>query len=153
MEKIKEETLNIDEGCKLRVQGKSIPKLVANHNITSLSSLISLLDFKPKLHELQLLEFPDGKELRIIDTVAPKWRQVAIALGFEGPKIETIEMGAHFQPDDACLKMFIDWLSRGRDLTWKSLIQSLKAANLTEIANLLNSRIEIVSFTPVYNIE
>ena len=71
---------------------------------------------------------------------------MAIALGFDGPKIETIEMGAHFQPEDSCLKMFIDWLSKGHDLTWKSLIQSLKAANLTDIANLLSSRIDIVSF-------
>ena len=72
---------------------------------------------KPKLHELQLLKFSDGSELRIIDTVAPKWKQVAIALGFDGPKIETIEMSAHYQTEDACLKMFIDWLSRGHDLT------------------------------------
>ena len=90
-----------------------------------LSSLIASLDFKPKLHELQLLEFPDGKELCIIDTVAPKWRQVAIALGFEGPKIETIEMGAHFQPEDACLKMFIDWLSRGRVTLHGRVLSSL----------------------------
>jgi hypothetical protein len=100
-----------------------------------------LLGIKPKLRELQLLKFPDGKELRIIDTVAPKWKEVAIALDFEGPKIEAIEMGAHYQPKDACLKMFMDWLSRGRNLTWDRLIQSLKVANLTETADLLNNTI------------
>ena len=104
-----------------------------------------MLGIKPKLNELQFLKFPDGNALRIIDTVAPKWKQVAIALGFDGPKIKAIEMGAHYQPGDACLKMFIDWLSRGRALTWDSLIQSLRAANLTETADLLSSTIEIVS--------
>ena len=73
---------------------------------------------------------------------------MAVALGFDGPRIETIEIGAHYQPGDACLKMFMDWLSTGCDLTWDSLIQSLKAANLTEIADLLSNTIEIVSFTP-----
>ena len=72
---------------------------------------------------------------------------MAIALGFDGPRIETIEMGALRQPGDACLKMFMEWLSRGHDLTWDSLIQSLKAANIVEIAELL-STIEIVSFPP-----
>ena len=102
---------------------------------------------KPKLSELLLLKFPDRKELRIMDTVAPKWKQVAIALDFDGPRIEAIEMGARYMPGDACLKMFIDWLSRGRDLTWDCLIEALKAANLTETADLLSSTIEIVSFT------
>ena len=108
-----------------------------------------MLGIKPKLNELQLLKFPDGDKLRIIDTVASKWMQVAIALGLEGPKIEAIEMGAHYQPGDACLKTFIDRLSRGHDFTWNSLIQSLTAANLVEIANLLSCKIEIVSFTHI----
>ena len=110
-----------------------------------ISSLTALLGIKPKLSELQLLKFPDGNELRIMDTVAPKWKEVAIALGFDGPKIETIEMGAHYQPGDACLKMFIDWFFSGHDLAWDSLIESLKAANLTETADVLSSTIEIVS--------
>lgn len=117
--------------------------LVHHHNF---------LGIKPKLSELQLLKFSDGDELRIIDTVAPKWKQVAIALDFDGPKIETIEIGAHYQPGDACLKMFINWLSKGCNLTWNSLIQSLNAAKLTEISDFLSSKIEIVSFTPTINI-
>ena len=104
-----------------------------------------MLGIKPKLRELQLLKFPDGKELRIMDMVVPKWKEVAIALDFDGPKIDAIEMGAHYQPRDACRKIFMDWLSRGRDLTWGRLIQSLKAANLTQMANLLSNTLTIVS--------
>jgi hypothetical protein len=105
---------------------------------------------KPELYELQLLEFDEGKEsLRIMERVTPKWKQVAIALGFNGSRIEAIEMGALRQPEDACLKMFSDWLSGGHDLkppTWDALIQSLRAAKLPEIAELLTF-IKIVSFT------
>jgi hypothetical protein len=85
-----------------------------------------------------------------MERVTPKWKRVAIALGFNGSRIEAIEMGAHYQPEDACLKMFTDWLAGGHDLkppTWDILIQSLRAAKLPEIADLLkfNYTIEIVS--------
>ena len=108
-----------------------------------------LLGTKPELYELQLLEFDKGMTLRIMEKVVPKWKQVAIALGFNGPRIEAIEMGAPWRPEDACLKMFTGWLAGGHDLrppTWDILIQSLRAANLPEIADLLKL-IEIVSFT------
>jgi hypothetical protein len=105
---------------------------------------------KPELLELQLLEFDKGREsLRIMERVTPKWKQVAIALGFNGSRIEAIEMDAHYQSQDACLKMFTDWLAGGHDLkapTWDALMQSLRAANLPEIADLLKF-IKIVSFT------
>ena len=110
----------------------------------------NLLGKTPELHELQLLEFDKGrKSLRIMEKATPKWKQVAIALGFNGAKIEAIDMGALRQPEDACLKMFTDWLAGGHDLrppTWDVLIQSLRAVNLPEIANMLKF-IEIVSFT------
>ena len=95
-----------------------------------------------------LLNFTDGIELRIMEKVAPKWKQVAIALGFDGARIETIEMGALRQPEDASLKMFTDWLAGGHDLkppTWNILIQPLRAAKLMETADLLDRTIDIVS--------
>ena len=45
--------------------------------------------------------------------------------------------------------MFTEWLDGDHDLqppTWDVLIQSLRAANLTEIADLLSRTIEIVRF-------
>ena len=107
----------------------------------------------PTLRELQLLKLPNGIELRIMKEVAPEWDEVAVALGFDGARIKTIKMGAHYQPKEACPEMFIEWLDGGRDLqppTWDILIQSLRAANLTEIANLLSRTIEIVSFNLSY---
>ena len=111
--------------------------------------MVNFLGKRPELYELQLLEFDKGMEsLRIMEKVTPKWKQVAIALGFNGSKIKTIEMGALRQPEDACLSMFSDWLAGGHDLqppTWDILIQSLRAANLPEIVDLLKF-IKIVSF-------
>ena len=81
--------------------------------------------------------------------VAPEWDEVAVALGFDGARIKTLKMGAHYQPRKACLEMFTGWLDGGRDLqspTWDVLIQSLRAANLTAIVDLLSCTIEIVSF-------
>lgn len=110
-----------------------------------------ILGTKPELHELQLLKFDKGrKSVRIMEKVTPKWKQVAIALGFNGSRIEAIEIGAHYQPGGACLKMFTDWLAGSHDLkppTWDVLIQSLSVANLAGTADLLNCTIKIVSFT------
>ena len=110
-----------------------------------------LLGIKAELHELQLLKFDEGrKSLRIMERVTPKWKQVAIALGFNGSRIEAMEIGAHYQPGDACLKMFNKWLNGGHKLkppTWGVLIESLRAANLAVTAALLNRTIKIVSFT------
>ena len=87
-----------------------------------------------------------------MEKVTPKWKYVATALGFNGSMIETIDMGALWQPEDARLKMFTDWLAGGHDVkppTWDALIRSLRPANLPEIADLLkfNCVIEMVSFT------
>ena len=104
------------------------------------------------MQELQLLKFPDGNHLRIKETVTPKWKEVALSLGFNEARIETIEMGAYYQPGNACLKMFTGWLDGGHDLkpaTWDALIQSLKDVKLTETASLLGSTIEIANFMPI----
>ena len=84
-----------------------------------------------------------------MEKVILKWKQVVIALGFNGSRIEAIEMGAPWRPEDACLKMFSGWLAGGHDLrppTWNVLFQSLRIVNLPEITDLL-SFIEIVSLT------
>ena len=67
----------------------------------------NLLDTTPELHELQLLTFGEGKEsVRIMERVTPKWKQVATAFGFNGSRIEAMEMEAFYKPGDA--KLFKD---------------------------------------------
>ena len=101
------------------------------------------------MHELQLLKLPNGTELRIMEKVAPEWDEVAVALGFDGARIRIMRTGTHHQPRKACLEMFTEWLNGSHDLrppTWDALIQSLRAANLDNIAELLSHTIEIVSY-------
>ena len=115
-------------------------------------NLLLLIGNRPELHELQTLEFSDGKKLRIMETVAPQWKQMAIALGFSVARIKSIEKGAHYQPDNASFEIFSCWLEGEHDLkppTWNVLIWCLKQANLLDIAEmLLISNIQFVSFIP-----
>ena len=69
-----------------------------------------LLGNVPQLHELQLLNFDDGRELRIMETVAPKWKKVATAIGFNKERIEAIEEDEHYKQEKATFEMFGRWL-------------------------------------------
>ena len=115
-------------------------------HIPKLFFFMSLYDLHlgkaPKLHELLLLKYANGKELRIMEAVAPFWKKVANTLGFDEARIRAIEIGCHYQPEDATREMFCRWLEGDRHLksaTWSTLIQSLKDVNLTEIAVLLSN--------------
>ena len=82
----------------------------------------------PNLQELQYLEGPNGEALRIIQTVAPNWQRLAMALGFDGPRIMTIKKDSFHQTEDACCHMFFRWLAGEHDLkppTWGTLIECL----------------------------
>ena len=80
--------------------------------------------------------------------MTPDWKNVAITLGFSRAKIKGIEMSCHYQPEDATLEMFRQWLkgalSQLKPATWSTLIQSLKDVKLTEIAAMLSN---VVGFT------
>ena len=91
-----------------------------------------------------------------METVAPKWVNLAVALGFDGARIKAIQMGAHYQPQEACFEMFTKWLDGGHDLsapTWDVLIVSLREANLMGIADLLSRTIVIVSLHLIIIVE
>ena len=79
------------------------------------------------------------------------WKNVAITLGFSRATIKVIEMSCHYQPEDATLKMFRQWLkvahSQLKPATWSTLIQSLKDVKLTEIAAMLSN---LVGFIILY---
>ena len=87
---------------------------------------------KPKLQDLDLLKLRDGSEMRLIEIIAAKWEKLAIRFGFDESRISNIKRGAFFQPEDACLKMFMRWLNGEHDLkppTWYNLIQCLEETN------------------------
>jgi hypothetical protein len=82
---------------------------------------------KPKLQDLDILKLKDGREIRIIESVASEWEKLATRFGFE-TRIDNIRREAFFRPDDACFNMFMRWLDGEHDLkppTWYNLIQCL----------------------------
>ena len=98
-----------------------------------------------------MLEFASGKKLRIMESVAPQWKQMAVALGFSVAKIKSIEKSKQCQTDDASFEIFSCWLEGEHDLkppTWDVLTQCLKQANLLDIAEMLNN-IQIVSLNVI----
>ena len=98
---------------------------------------------QPKLHELQLLEGVDGRKVRVIERVAPDWKDLAIAVGFDQSRIKTIEKNYRGSMEEACQEMFMRWLDGEHDLaqpcTWDTLIKCLRRAGFNDIANSLRT--------------
>jgi hypothetical protein len=91
-------------------------------------SLLYAIGDKPKLQDLDILKLKDGREIRIIESVASEWEKLAIRFGFEETRICIIRRGAFREVEDACFNMFIKWLDGEHDLkppTWYNLIQCL----------------------------
>ena len=84
-----------------------------------------------------------------MESVAPQWKEIAIALGYDGAKIQSIEMGSHFQPEEACRRVFMDWLNGDHDcckpITWATVIQCLHEADHSTVAEELQRIIQAVS--------
>ena len=136
--------------CKLIVQG------LLHYCFTNFYIPINFVNFtacfllgcRPTICELQLLELSDGRMLRIMESVAPQWKKMAVALRFSVARIKSIEKGEHYQPDDASFEIFSRWLEGEHDLkppTWEVLSQCLKQASLLDIAEML-SYLHIVRF-------
>ena len=70
---------------------------------------------------------------------------MAIALGFDGPRIQIIEQNRFRQPEEACFEMFTRWLDKEHDLkppTWHYLIQCLEdTGRLKDLARDLRQTI------------
>ena len=94
-----------------------------------------------QIHELLLLKGVDGREFGVINTVAPDWKDLAIALGFDQATIKKIEGDSRGSVEEACARMFSNWLHKGGpDLaprTWDALIKCLRQAALIDVADRL----------------
>ena len=98
-------------------------------------------DFKPKMTELQLLEGHGGRKIRIIEGVAYKWKELAVALDFDEERIDRIDSEASRVHEEACRQMFEEWLGEDDELkepvTWATLVQCLIDAGMIETADRL----------------
>ena len=100
-------------------------------------------DDKPRLHELQCILYSgkDGRDaqIRIMDQIKPHWIQLAIALKFPPYAIATME-----RKGDPVYYLLSEWLQEAtkkedhRPVTWRTLIESLRHANLQQEATVLD---------------
>lgn len=92
------------------------------------------------LQALELLEGHGGRKVKVIDSVASQWTELAQTLGFRQDTIENIA-DTYMQCHEACREMFVKWLENNEGLkgpvSWSTLIQCLIDAGLVEIADSL----------------
>ena len=104
--------------------------------------ILTSADDEPGLDELLCMSYTgeDGRDVhfRLVDQLKPHWRRLAIALKFPRHEMDTIK-----HEDDPVLYLMSEWL-RGanqekdpRPVTWITLIEALRHANVQEEANVL----------------
>ena len=111
------------------------------HYYLSIPLYNHILDNKPKLQELQVLssESGDAKKIRVIDTVAAQWEELAIALGFEAAVINYIRRDHVHDAKGACCHVLTKWLMEEEEnlrapVTWTTLIECLMDAGFASLA-------------------
>ena len=92
--------------------------------------------------ELECLKSRDGKtEVKIIETVASIWMEVATLLDFKRPIIQQLECDYRMVAD-ACRHMFMKRLSNEgfeKPLTWDMILDVLENSDLKVFAKELNT--------------
>ena len=86
------------------------------------------------------MEPSGGQKIKVVDTVALQWRELARSLGFGQDSIDCI---ADMYMDDceACCEMLAKWLEGNENfkgpVTWKTFIQCLIGVGQVELAREL----------------
>ena len=97
----------------------------------------SLAD-KPTLAQLRKLKLPGGQEIRIIDQVAGKWDEIAIAMDFDPEGHTQTAINRDFSTvQEKCRETFKKWLQGVGDqqpATWEKLVEILRDCNFVQLA-------------------
>ena len=90
-----------------------------------------------------MLKTPEGKKIKIISTVAPKWRALGDQMEFDefGAKLDAIKTKNNSDPEECCREMFQLWLkgSGVRPCSWRKLIELLEDCDFEVLAEQVNS--------------
>lgn len=101
----------------------------------------SLLDDKPRLKELQRVDNGCMK-VTVIRNVAPKWKELAMEMGFEYDDIETVDLQANRDPQKAAYNILGRWLRGASGLcepvTWSTLIECVSNIECQSLADKLS---------------
>ena len=100
-----------------------------------------VLDNKPTLKELQRLTSGCMK-IMVIKSVASKWRNLAMEMGYEYSDIESVDIRAQRDPQIAVCTILGRWLTGSEGLcgpvTWSTLIECLSNIECQSLADRLN---------------
>ena len=101
---------------------------------------------KPTLAQLTIMKNATGEKIKIIESVAPQWKQLGDLLDFdpEGRTLELIEANNQLKGHVACCReMFITWLKgKGKEVTWEVLIELLEDIDQSELAKKVNTALD-----------
>ena len=93
---------------------------------------------KPTLAKLSMMKSATGEKIKIIESLAPKWKELGALLDFdpEGRTLALIEANNKLKgPTASCQEMFVTWLQgKGVEVTWKVLIELLDKVDQSELA-------------------
>ena len=97
-----------------------------------------LTAMKPTLAQLSIMKTTTGEKIKIIESVAPQWKELGCLLDFdpEGRTLGLIEANHQQKGHVACCReMFATWLKgKGREATWEVLIELLDDIDQSELA-------------------
>ena len=107
----------------------------------------SLIGKKPTLAQLKIMKTATGEKIKIIESVAPQWKELGDLLDFdpEGRTLELIEANNQQKgPVACCREMFVYWLKgNGREATWEVLIELLDDSDQSELARIVKTVLQI----------
>ena len=105
-----------------------------------------LIAMKPTLAQLTIMKTKRGEKIKIIESVAPQWKELGDLLDFdpEGRTLELIEANNQLKGLVACCReMFVMWLKgKGREVTWEELIELLEDIDQSELARKVKTALE-----------
>ena len=96
----------------------------------------------PRLHELDRVE-RNGKTVKVVESAACKWEKLATHLYFNPSRIRSIGWNSQFEPEDACMSVFSEWLGgvqgSRQPVTWATLVEVLEEVGLGHLSKELKS--------------
>ena len=96
---------------------------------------------KPKLKELQRL-CNGCMKVTVLKSVAPKWKELAMEMGFEYNDIETVDLQVNKDPQEAAYRILGMWLRGSSGLsepvTWGTLIECVSNVECQSLADKLS---------------
>ena len=102
-------------------------------------------DDRPTLDQLTQLIDRDGRTHRILETIAPKWEELAHSLGFPHAVVQTVAKNHPHDARAACEEMMGQWLAGREDTrppTWAALTETLRDCDMVTLALDIDSALD-----------